>query len=193
MAPYASARSRAQLVDVLLAAQLALWALRLLGAVWTAVAPHGSFCVMFARGARLSAPFLLVLFIGALIALLFWLDRSARNLPALGAERPIASELIVGIFFAPIINLVAIPYAVHHVWLRSDPTPPRRRWLVLSWWPALILAMVASNPIVTAALMLLSAASLAAIVRDTQRRQDEQFLDEVLLSGVPQPSGDTLR
>jgi hypothetical protein len=134
-----------------------------------------------------------VLFIATAIAMLFWLDRAARNLPALHAPKPIASEHVVGVFFAPVFNLVAIPYVVHHVWSGSDPTPPLHRWLVVTWWPAMILGIVAQHAAVTAPLMLVSAASLMAIVRDTQRRQDEQYQDDVLRSGVPLPTGELLR
>lgn len=193
MAPYASARSRAQVVDVLLAAQLALWALRALGGFATALVPESGLGMMFARGAPMSAPFLLVLFIATAIALLFWVDRSARNLPSLGAPKAIASEHAVGVFFAPLFNLVAIPYVVHHVWMGSDPTPPGRRWLILTWWPSLLLAFAAQQALVTSLLMVVSAASLTAIVRDTQRRQDEQHLDDLLRSDLPLPTGNSLR
>ena len=205
MSGYVSARPRAQLVDVLLAAQIALYALRVAGGLVVAVAPDGELGRMLARGARLSTPFLLVLFIGCAIALLFWLDRAARNLlplrasasPSLGARTTIAAEHVVGVFFAPLVNLVAIPYVVRHVWLASDPTPPsdaRRRWLLGGWWPTVLLA--ASGllpPALGAALMLTSSACLLAIVRDTQRRQDEQSLDEELRRAVPLPTADALR
>jgi hypothetical protein len=198
MSGYVSARPRAQLVDVLLAAQIALYALRVAGGLVVAVAPDGELGRMLARGARLSTPFLLVLFIGCAIALLFWLDRAARNLPSLraslGARTTIAPEHVVGVFFAPLVNLVAVPYVVRHVWLASDPTPPRRRWLVGGWWASFLMAACGlwlSAP--GALLMLLSAMCLLAIVRDTQQRQDEQTLDEELRRAVPAPTADALR
>jgi hypothetical protein len=194
MQGYESARPRAQLVDVLLAAQIALYSLRCVGALYVALTPDNELGVMLERGARLSQPFLLVLFIATVIALLFWLDRAARNLPSLGTQPTIAPEHVVGVFFAPLVNLVAIPYVVRHVWLQSDPTPPRRGWLVAAWWLALLLACVGVvSATLGAALMLISAACLLAIVRDTQRRQDEQILDEELRRAAPMPTANALR
>jgi cytochrome bd-type quinol oxidase subunit 2 len=189
MPSYVSARSRAQLVDVLLAAQIALYALRVAGALFLVVAPNGELAQMLARGARLSQPFLLILFIATAIAFLFWLDRAARNLPSLGAGKAIAAEHIVGIFFAPLVNLCAIPYVVWHVWQGSDPTPPARRWLLAGWWPSLLLgALGITVTLWSAPLFLVSAMCLVGIVRDVQRRQDEQFLDDELRRAVPRPT-----
>lgn len=185
---YVSGRTRAQLVDVLLAAQIAIYALRVAGGLFVLVAPDGELGRMLTRGARLSQPFLLVLFIATAIAFLFWLDRAARNLPALGAQKPIAPEHVVGVFFAPVVNLFAIPHVVRHVWYGSDPTPPARPWLLIAWWPSLLAAIFLGAP-----LMLLSAAALIAVVRDVQRRQDEQFLDDELRRAVPLPTADALR
>lgn len=196
MHEYVSARGRAQLVDVLLAAQIALYALRVGGAAYLGVAPEGALAAMLARGERMSQPFLLVLFIATAIAFLFWLDRAARNLPSLtGTERkPIAPEHVVGVFFAPVVNLFAAPYVVYHVWLTSDPTPPRRSWLLLAWWPALIAGAVTIRAhLLSGALLLCSALALVAIVRDVQRRQDEQWLDVERRRAVPQPTADALR
>jgi len=191
---YVSARSRAQLVDVLLAAQIALYALRFAGALFLLVAPDGDLGHMLARGARLSQPFLLVLFIATAIAFLFWLDRAARNLPALGAPNAIAPEHVVGVFFAPVVNLCAIPYVVRHVWYGSDPTPPARGWLLLGWWPAFFFGVLGlSTTLWSAPLFLVSAACLVGIVRDVQRRQDEQFLDDERRRAVPLPTADALR
>jgi hypothetical protein len=197
MHEYVSARPRAQLVDVLLAAQIALYALRVAGAAYLGVGGGGGLGIMLARGERMSQPFLLLLFVATAIAFLVWLDRAARNLPSLGAadgRKPIAAEHLVGVFFAPIVNLFAAPYVVYHVWWASDPTPPRRGWLVLTWWPPLIAAWVTlAGPFVSGALLLASALSLVAIVRDVQRRQDEQFLDEERRRAVPAPTADALR
>ena len=189
MSGYESARSRAQLVDVLLAAQIALYTLRVAGAAYLRVAPDGGLALMLTRGERMSQPFLLVLFIATAIAFLFWLDRAARNLPGLGVDKPIAPEHVIGVFFAPIVNFIAIPYVVRHVWYGSDPTRPRRRWLLPAWWVLLFQAAFAvGEPLVNAPMMLASAVCLLAIVRDTQRRQDEQILDEELRRAVPLPT-----
>ncbi|MCA1665090.1 MAG: DUF4328 domain-containing protein, partial [Myxococcales bacterium] len=180
MHEYVSARARAQLVDVLLAAQIALYALRVAGAAYLAVDDSGALATMSTRGERMLRPFLLLLFIGTAIAFLSWLYRAARNLPSLTGETcaRIAAEHVVGVFFAPLVNLFAAPYVVYDVWLASDPTPPRRGWLVLAWWPPLVAAwLTLAWPLVSGALLLGSALSLVAIVRDVQRRQDEQFLD----------------
>lgn len=191
---YVSARGRAQLVDVLLAAQIALYALRVAGAAYLGVAPDGGLAMMLARGERMSQPFLLMLFIATAIAFLFWLDRAARNLPSLAAANPIAPEHVVGVFFAPVVNLFAAPYVVYHVWRSSDPTPPQRAWLLLAWWPPLVVASVTlGSPLVSGALLLGAALALVAIVRDVQRRQDEQWLDVERRRNVPQPSADALR
>ena len=175
--------------------QVAIYSLRVLGALYLAVAPgDDALTLMLARGARLSQPFLLVLFIATAIAFLLWLDRAARNLPALGARSPISSEHVVGVFFAPVVNLFAIPHVVRHVWQKSDPTPPARAWLLYAWWPALTLGcLTLALPLASAPLMLLSAVCLIGIVRDVQRRQDEQFIDEERRRAVPLPAADALR
>ncbi len=194
MRSYVSARARAQLVDVLLAAQIALYTLRVAGALFLAVAPDGDFGQMLARGARLSQPFLLVLFVANAIAFLFWLDRAARNLPSLRAPSPIAPEHVVGVFFAPVVNFIAIPYVVRHVWFGSDPTPPARPWLLVAWWATLCLGTLGlAMPLWSAPLFLVSAVCLVAIVRDVQRRQDEQFLDDERRRAAPLPTADALR
>jgi hypothetical protein len=195
MRGYLSAKARAQLVDVLLAAQIAILSLRVVGALYLTVAPpDGDFALMMARGARLSQPFLLVLFIATAIAFLFWLDGAARNLPSLGARGAIAAEHVVGVFFAPVVNLFAIPHVVRHVWRSSDPTPPARAWLLWGWWPSFLLAVPTLGvPMVSAPLMLVSAACLVGIVRDVQRRQDEQFLDDERRRAAPLPTADALR
>ncbi|HEY2746667.1 MAG TPA: DUF4328 domain-containing protein [Polyangia bacterium] len=195
MRGYVSARARAQLVEVLLAAQIAIYSLRAVGALYLAVAPDdGDLPLMLARGARLSQPFLLVLFLATAIAFLLWLDRAARNLPSLGARAAISSEHVVGVFFAPVVNLFAIPHVVRHVWRASDPTPPVRAWLLWGWWPPLVLGcLTLALPLLSAPLMLASAVCLVGIVRDVQRRQDEQFLDDERRRAVPLPTADVLR
>jgi cytochrome bd-type quinol oxidase subunit 2 len=194
MRGYVSARARAQLVDVLLSAQIAILSLRVVGALYLALGFEGDLALTMRRGERLSAPFLLVLFIGTAIAFLFWLDRAARNLPALGAREPIAPEHVVGVFFAICVNVFAIPYVVRHVWRASDPTPPARGWLLYGWWPALLGGgLTLTVPLVSAPLLLVSAACLVGIVRDVQRRQDEQFLDDERRRAVPGPTADALR
>ncbi len=180
MQGYVSARTRAQLVDVLLAAQIALYALRVAGAVVIGVAPHGELGRTLARGARLSQPFLLVLFVATAAALFWWLDRAKRNLGALGVDQR--------------VQLLALPQVVRHVWLASDPTPPGRQWLLVGWWPMLIFGLLGVlPPVLEAALLLTSAGCLVAIVRDAQRRQDEQFLDQERRRAVPLPTGEALR
>jgi hypothetical protein len=201
MQGYESARPRAQLVDVLLAAQIALYSLRCIGALYIALMPDDELGVMLTRGACMSQPFLLLLFIATAVALIAWLHRAARNLPSLRmavvGSWTLTPKDVVAAFFAPFVNLFAIPYVVRHVWLASDPTPPeptRRRSLVAGWWVALLVAAFAPLPAaLVAALMLTSAACLIAIVRDTQRRQDEQLLDEELRRAVPRPAADALR
>ncbi len=194
MRGYISARARAQLVDVLLAAQIAIYSLRVGGALYLAVAPEGDLGLMLARGARMSQPFLLVLFLATAIAFLFWLDRAARNLPSLGARAAIPPEHVVGVFFAPVVNLFAIPHVVRHVWRASDPTPPARAWLLYGWWLPLVLGCATlALPLVSAPLMLASAVCLVGIVRDAQRRQDEQFFDDERRRAVPLPTADALR
>jgi hypothetical protein len=89
---------------------------------------------------------------------------------------------------------VVAPYVVRHVWLASDPTPPRRQGLLLGWWLPLLGAPLAhSLPMVSSALLLVSALCLVALVRDLQRRQDERFLDDELRRAVPLPTADALR
>jgi uncharacterized protein DUF4328 len=199
MRSYVTAQARAQTVDVLLAAQVALLSLRVLGFIYVALAGESELSRMFLRGARLSAPFLLVLFIGAAIAFFLWLDRATRNLTALGATRPIEPEHAVGAFLVPVVNVFVVPWVVRRLWLQSDPTPPPRGrdWMLLAaWWPTLLLSLLLQPlgvPLVVDGLRLVAGLALLAIVRDIQRRQDEQWIDGERRRAVPQPSAEALR
>jgi hypothetical protein len=191
---YVSAWARAQLVDALLAAHLALYALRTAGGVVVGLAPDGELARMLLRGERVSQPFLVLLWIVTAVALLAWIDRAERNLPALAGPKPIAPTHGVAALFAPIVNLIAIPYVLGHVWLGSDPAPPRRPWLMVGWCAPLVAAAFGLlPPPFDAALLCGSAACLLLVVRDTQRRQDEQFIDEQRRRSVPLPTADALR
>lgn len=206
MQPYVPARGRAQAVDVLLAAQIALLVLRAAGWLYVTLVGHSELARVIARGASLSAPFMLVLFVGATVAFLAWLDRAARNLPALGASDAIEAEHVVGAFFVPMVNLVAAPWLVARVWLDSDPTPPpraRMRRLLGGWWATFLAGAAVSvmtlRPVapgwleLESLLRLASALALLGIVRDIQRRQDAQWLDLEQQRAVPQPTAEALR
>jgi hypothetical protein len=174
--------------------------LRVLGGIWVAVVGSSSaLSRTIERGARLSAPFLLVLFIGASIAFLLWLDRATRNLRALEAPEPIEPEHAVGALLIPVVNIVTAPWVVRRVWLQSDPTPPPggRDWLLIAgWWPTLLLSLLLQPfgpSLLVDGLRLASALSLVPIVREIQRRQDEQWLDGERRRAVPIPSPAALR
>jgi hypothetical protein len=94
------------------------------------------------------------------------------------------------------VNFVAIPHVVRHVWRMSDPTPPAREKLLWIWWGTFLLGFgcLTLGLSLPAGLCLLpSAIALVAIVRDVQRRQDEQFLDDERRRAVPGPTAEALR
>jgi hypothetical protein len=93
-----------------------------------------------------------------------------------------------------LFNVVTVPWAVYSVWRATDPVPPRRPWLMATWWGGLILALgVVRHDTIASALMVVSAASLIAIVRDAQRRQDAQFDDLELRGAIPAPTANGYR
>lgn len=199
MPGYVTAQARAQTVDVLLAAQISLLALRVLGWIYVALAGESALSRMIVRGARLSAPLLLLLFLVTAAAFLLWLDRAARNLPALGAREPIEPEHVVGAFLIPVVNFVTAPWVVRRIWIESDPTPPPggRDWaLLVGWWLPLLSSLLLwplGVPQLVDLLRLVAAGCLLGIVRDVQRRQDAQWLDRELKRAVPLPSPEALR
>lgn len=212
MRGYRSARELQQTVDVLLAAQVALLTLHVIG--WAIVALGGPWALtqMIVRGARLSSPILALLFAGTAVAFLAWVHRAAANLPALGAGDGLRPGLAVALFFLPMGNVLAAPWVLHTLWVASETTPPperRSRALVIGWAAALTLSIVFAAPLgrfgahvtrglaawalLTAALRLGAGLACLAIARAVQRRQDAQWLDLEQRRAVPAPAADRLR
>ena len=212
MRAYRSARELQQTVDVLLAAQIALLGLRVLGWIVVTIGGASELSHTIVRGVALSSPFLVLLFAATAVALLAWVYRAAANLPALGAGERLAPWLAVALLVVPVANLAAAPWVLHTLWVASDPTPPparRSQALVRGWAAALGLSLaaglmvgdprwdglrtVAAWSLAQAALALAAAAACLAILRAVQRRQDEQWLDLERRRAVPEPAADRLR
>jgi hypothetical protein len=213
MRAYRSARGVQQTVDALLAAQIALLGLRVLGWIVVTIAGASELSRMVVRGVALSSPFLVALFLATTVAFLAWVYRAAANLPALGvASRPLEPGLAVALFFVPLGNLFAAPWVLHALWAGSDPTPPperRSRLLLTGWALALALAYLAAATVadprwggartaaawalLSPALSLVAALACLTIVRAVQARQDAQWEDLEQRRAVPAPLADRLR
>jgi hypothetical protein len=206
MPSYVSARGRAQLVEVLLAVQLALWSLRLGGWVVAALAPRSQLAGLLVRGAVLSSPIVVLLLVGSALAFLAWLARAASNLPALNGV-PLSRWRVARSLVWP----AQARRLLWRVWHDSDPTPPAARRARLLWygtWLPLGAAVLldAYAPHLSLRLeddqWLLALQALCAVVaagmgvplvRDVQRRQDEQWLDRARRQLEPEPAADRLR
>jgi hypothetical protein len=211
MKPYVSASGEAQLIDTLLAAQLGLWGLRLGGWLVVALSPASPLAAMFERGAAASAPFTWLLLTATVLAFYAWLLRAAANLEPL-TGRPMPRALLARALLVP----AWARRLLWKVWQTSDPVPPparQARW----WWTALwgglggalLLELVqrayeVAPPmhgrsdgvtlVATQALLAVVAARTAvALVRDVQRRQDQQHDDRVRRDELPRPTADRLR
>jgi hypothetical protein len=212
MQRYVSARERATLVDALLAVQIALVGLRAVGWVVVGLGWPGELARTAARGAQVSQPFVWVLFAATAVAFVAWLYRAAANLPALGAEGCLMPELAWLVLVSPVLSVLVFPRVVWRVWMASDPTPPPARrvhaWMA-AWWPPLLASLTiacvglprswrlphedAGWLALGEGLRVLAAVACAAIVRDVQRRQDEQWNDRERQRTVPEPATDRLR
>jgi hypothetical protein len=210
MRSYVSARSRAQLVEVLLAMQIALWTLRLGGWVVVALAPSRALLALFLRGAALSSPILMLLFVATVVVFAAWLARAAANLPLLTGTR-LDPTLVTLAVLTPGVNFLAVPHVVWRIWRGSDVTPPPQRRvqrIVFALWNPLLLALAIASfglprpwrvegdawlLVLQALLALVAAIAAVALVRDVQRRQDEQWVDRERQRMQPQPAADRLR
>jgi len=209
---YESARERATLVYALLAMQIALLGLRAVGWLVIGLDWPGPLARTAARGAQMSEPIVWALFGLTAIAFSGWLYRAARNLPALGGPSGLVPELAWMALFSPLFSLLAFPRVVWRVWMGSDPTPPpnqRSRALMVAWWPPLLVALLiacarlprswrlpqedAGWLALGEGLRVLAAVACVRIVRDVQRRQDEQWDDRQRQRACAEPAADRLR
>ncbi len=161
--PYASARHRARIVTILLAAggvlSFAVVLLSLLQLVFPKLA---------LTEAEINEPELLVfgllmlgvglmqvaVYVATIVAFLMWLYRSYENLPSFGvrtSDIQYASGWAVGSFFVPFVNLV-VPYrAVKELWTRSVPkalemfSDPAAPAFFPLWWAAWLISNFADN------------------------------------------------
>jgi hypothetical protein len=211
MRAYVSARGRAQLVEALLAMQAALWTLRFGGWVAVALAPTSDLGRVLVRGAALSSPFVTVLLAVTVVAFAAWLARATANVPALTGERLPSLPVMLAVV-TPGVNLILTPHLLWRVWQASDPTPPparRARRISLALWGPLFVALLVAHwglprpwaPLAREAWLLqvqalaatVAALACVALVRDVQRRQDEQWLDGERRRALPRPAPDALR
>ena len=212
MRAYVSARGRAALVDALLAMQIAIVGLRAVGWAMVGLGWPSALARSAAHGALMSGPIVWLLLVATAVAFSSWLHRAACNLPALGADACLLPELAWLVLFSPLFSLVAFPRVVWRVWLASDPTPPparRVRLLMVAWWPPLVASLAiacAGLPrswrlpqedagwlALGEGLRVMAALACVALVRDVQRRQDEQWRDREQRRALPQPAPDRLR
>jgi hypothetical protein len=207
MKRYVSGANLAQALDVLLAVQVALWGLRLGGWIVVALAPASPLAAMFERGATLSSPFTTRLLMATLAGFYVWLLIVTHNLA------PLTGQDLLGRGLVPPVWVRGLLW---RVWQTSDPVPPPARWAQRLWlalWGglggALLLECVrklgsVSAPMhgradgvtlvaVQALLALLAARAGGLVVRDVQRRQDEQWVDRERRAAVPRPSAEGLR
>jgi hypothetical protein len=210
MRGYVSARGRAELLDTLLAAQVALLALHTAGWLLIAVVGHGDLVRTVERGARVSRPILQALFVVGQIVFGAWAFRVCSNLTSLDSwRRRLQPDTAVVLSLVPVLSVVGVPLVARALWLDSDPTPPPagrvRRTLAL-WWVALAVAGVCNqlkDDEGGVARALLSASASAAwlvaalvclvVVRQVQHRQDEQALDFERRRAAPTPTAAALR
>lgn len=210
MQRFASARGRAQLFDVLVAAQLALSGLELVAWLVAALSGNGNLIHVLNRGRTTIGAFEAVLFVFATVVLAAWAFRVLANLPALGvARRRLDPDSALVLILVPIVNFVAAPLVARAVWLDTDPTPPARgrlRNVLIAWYGGFALSLAAVAELRGAvgrglalvemlgeAGWLLAGAACLVAVRAVQRRQDEQWNDGELKRAVPQPAADGLR
>ena len=125
-----------------------------------------------------------LLFVASTVVFMTWVYRAIANLPALGSMScRFTPSGAVWSFFIPFVNLVRGHQVMATIWQESQPPAfnehgfylPRKTTIVNWWWGLYLFAGV------------------VGIVRDVQRRQDEQFRDDELRRGVPAPTADALR
>jgi hypothetical protein len=207
MKRYVSGASLAQALDVLLAVQVSLWALRLGGWIVVALAPASGLAAMMERGAAMSAPFTTLLLLATLAGGYVWLLIATHNLA------PLTGQDLLGPGLVPPVWVRGLLW---RVWQTSDPVPPPAAWAQRLWlllWGGLGGALLVEcvrrlgavgAPMhgradgvtllaVQSLLALLAARAAGLIVRDVQRRQDEQWMDQERRAQMPGPSAERLR
>jgi hypothetical protein len=201
MRGYVSARLRVRLFQTLLAGLVTLLAL-LLGASLLAGTVRG-----VAVWSWLEREFwdirVLLFWWFYVVFLLFviWAVRVDANAKALGLAPGFAWTVPV---VATILPFVSVPMLARKVWLGSDPTPPLRWEVRLTFWlwsASLLLGWLycfkeperATDLVIQHDCLLIAALLLWRIVDRVQSRQDEYVLDLERRAAVPQPTADALR
>ena len=161
------------------------------------------------------------LWLATFIVFLTWVHRSIANLPALGSTScRFTPSWAVWCYLIPIPNLVLGYRVMATLWQESQPQTvdehgyylPRQNNIVSLWWVLVLISLFAtiatrqSNPleveglrslgirqVVLNLLHLVEGALFVAVVRATQKRQDEMWLDLERRRDVPQPSAAALR
>jgi hypothetical protein len=207
---FVSVRGRAQLLDVLVAAQLALTAVQLVAWATAALVGNGALIHMLNRGRVAVATFESLLFVSATVLFAAWAFGVLANLPPLGIERRrMDPDTALVLSLVPLVNFVAVPLVARAAWLDTDPTPPVRgrvRAVLIAWYVGFALSLMAVKllrgqigrdlalvEMLGAAGWLLAGVACITAVRAVQRRQDEQWNDGELRRAVPQPTAEALR
>jgi len=220
---YKSGRSLATATTVLVAAQLVLMpvsAVTWLLAAARAAADDPRGMALMAVLAVLPQTLALLCFIAGGIVFLVWVYRSMGNLLALGSTScRFSPAAAVWSFFIPVVNLWRIYQVMATLWVESQPPVINENGYALKpkttlvnwWWGTYLLGVVVSlfvqgtphtlEEFRSKALMLsvstffqvIIGAQFLWLVRATQRRQDEQWLDLERRAAAPRPSADVLR
>jgi hypothetical protein len=161
------------------------------------------------------------LWLATFIVFLTWVHRSIANLPALGSTScRFTPAWGVKWFLIPFANLVLGYQVMATVWQESQPRAvdehgyylPRQNNIVSLWWVLALISLVAglatrqsnvveiaglrslgTRQVVLSLVHLLEGALFLTMVRATQKRQDEMWLDLERRRDVPQPSAAALR
>lgn len=217
---YVSARPRATALVVLVIIQLVLLGLALLCWLAGLVFVDGNLAgavAAFGAAAALQAFDVLVL-IAACVVFLTWVHRAVANLGALNqVSCRFSPSSAVWAFFIPFVNLVRGHQVMATIWTDSQPLDAdgyavHRPTTLVNWWWGLYLFsnvvawLVPSHPhgidgiksTAEASAFFLATRMVAGVlflmlIRASQRRQDEQWLDLERRRAVPQPSADFLR
>jgi hypothetical protein len=220
---YKSARGQAIALQVLVIIQLVFMALYAVALVIARAAlPDHLEGVLAAFGAiAVVAVFDSLTWIAATVVFLTWVYRAIANLPALGSMScRFSPGGAVWSFFIPFVNLVRGHQVMATIWTESQPPSfnehgfsLKRKTTIVNWWWGLYLVsgFVAwfvtidmhadlsslgpriSGQIVAHLVQMAAGVLFLVMVRATQSRQDEQWLDLERRRAVPQPDANLLR
>lgn len=222
MDSYISARGRALAIQILVAIQLVMHAVVMIGwiagLVW--VGSDATSAISAFGLATVVSGFEGLLFLAALIVFMTWVYRAIANLPALGSMTcRFTPSGAVWSFFIPFVNLVRGHQVMATIWTESQPAAmndfgyhlPRKTAIVNWWWALWLIYRVGERFVdvgtvnvsslrtaAVAQLVLLGFCGVAGVlfllmVRGAQSRQDAMWEDLERKRSVPQPTAQYLR